>query len=79
MRFGGWFYGVKRHFQQYFSYIVAVGFIDGGNRSGRRKPPTCWSNKLIIVRDVDIYYSSTVKGKIVKIDRFRTFINLKAV
>jgi hypothetical protein len=22
--------GVKRHFQQYFSYIVAVSFIDGG-------------------------------------------------
>jgi hypothetical protein len=25
-------------FQQYFSYIVAVSFIGGGNR---RKPPTC--------------------------------------
>ena len=24
-------YGVKRHFQQYFSYIVAVSFISGGN------------------------------------------------
>ena len=32
---------VKRHFQQYFSYIVAVSFIDGGNRKTRRKPPTC--------------------------------------
>jgi len=31
-------YGVESHFQQYFSYIVAVGFIDGGNW---RKPPTC--------------------------------------
>jgi hypothetical protein len=30
-----------RHFQQYFSYIVAVTFIGGGNRSTRRKPPTC--------------------------------------
>ena len=28
-------YGVKRHFQQYFSYIVEVSFIDGGNRSTR--------------------------------------------
>jgi len=28
-------------FQQYFSYIVAVSFIGGGNRSTRRKPPTC--------------------------------------
>ena len=33
-------YGVKRHFQQYFSYIVAVGFIGGGNRSTQRKRPT---------------------------------------
>ena len=33
-------YGVYRHFQQYFSYIVAVSFIDEGNRSTRRKPPT---------------------------------------
>jgi len=31
---------VQRNFQQYFSYIVAVSFI-GGNRSTRRKPPTC--------------------------------------
>ena len=29
------------HFQQYFSYIVAVRFIDGGNQSTQRKPPTC--------------------------------------
>jgi ABC-type spermidine/putrescine transport system permease subunit II len=34
-------YGVSRHFQQYFSYIVTVSFIGGGNRSTRRKPPTC--------------------------------------
>jgi hypothetical protein len=32
--------GVLRHFQQYFSYIVVVSFIGGGNRSIRRKPPT---------------------------------------
>jgi hypothetical protein len=25
-------YGVLRHFQQYFSYIVNVSFIGGGNR-----------------------------------------------
>jgi len=31
-------YGVKHHFQQYFSYIEVVGFIGGGNR---RKTPTC--------------------------------------
>jgi len=25
----------------YFSYIVAISFIEGGNRSTRRKPSTC--------------------------------------
>ena len=35
-----WAYGVWRHFQQYFSYIVAVSFISGGNQSARRKPLT---------------------------------------
>jgi len=34
-------YGVLHHFQQYFSYIVTVSFIGGGNRTTRRKPPTC--------------------------------------
>jgi len=34
-------YGVSRHFQQYFSYIVAVSFIGGGNRSPPRKPLAC--------------------------------------
>jgi len=29
------------HFQQYFSYIVAVRFIGGGNRSTWKKTPTC--------------------------------------
>jgi len=37
----GFAYGVLRHFQQYFSYIVAFSFISGENRSTRRKPPTC--------------------------------------
>ena len=27
--------------QQYFSYIVAVSFIGGGNQSTQRKPQTC--------------------------------------
>ena len=35
------FDGVQRHFQQYFSYIAAVSFIGGGNRSTQRKPLTC--------------------------------------
>ena len=33
-------YGDSRHFQKYFSYIVVVSFIVGGNRSTKRKPPT---------------------------------------
>jgi len=37
----GLVYGVYRHFQQYFSYIMAVIFIGGGHRSNREKPPTC--------------------------------------
>jgi hypothetical protein len=37
----GYDYGVSRHSQQYFSYIVVVSFIVGGDRSTRRKPPTC--------------------------------------
>jgi len=28
-------------FQQYFSYIVVVSFIGGGNQSTRRKPLIC--------------------------------------
>jgi hypothetical protein len=32
---------VLHHFQHYFSYIVALSFIGGGNRRTWRKPPTC--------------------------------------
>jgi hypothetical protein len=35
------FDAVYRHFQQYFSYFVAVSFIGGGNWSIRRKPSAC--------------------------------------
>ena len=34
-------YGVKCHFQQCFSYIMAVSFIGGGNRRTRRKSLIC--------------------------------------
>jgi hypothetical protein len=33
----GYGFGALRHFQQYFSYIVAVSFIGGGNLSTWRK------------------------------------------
>jgi hypothetical protein len=35
----GWYNGAQRHFQQYFSDIVAVSFIGRGNQSIHRKPP----------------------------------------
>ena len=34
-------YGAYQHFQQYYSYIVAVSFICEGNISTLRKPPIC--------------------------------------
>ena len=44
---GGWVgYGVKRHFQQHFSYIAGVSFISGRNR---RKPPTCLKSLTIFI------------------------------
>jgi hypothetical protein len=33
-------FGVYRHFQQYFSYIMATRFNGGGSRITRREPPT---------------------------------------
>jgi hypothetical protein len=33
-------FGVERHFQQYFSYIMATSFSGGRSRSIRREPPT---------------------------------------
>jgi len=54
-------YGVWPHFQQYFSYIVAVSFICGGNRSTWRKPPTCHkSNKLYHIMFIE--YTSPWTG-----------------
>jgi hypothetical protein len=35
-----WGYGIKRHFQQYFSHIVAVSSIVGKKESTLRKRPT---------------------------------------
>ena len=38
---GGVGYGVKHHFKQHFSYIVAVSFIGEGNWSTQKKTLTC--------------------------------------
>jgi len=40
-------YGIQRHFQQHFSYIVAVAFIGGGNWSTLRIPPTCRKSDIL--------------------------------
>jgi hypothetical protein len=43
--------GYTEHFQQYFSYIVAVRYIDGGNGSTRRKPlPAAVTDKLYKIK-----------------------------
>jgi hypothetical protein len=33
-------YVIKRHFQQYFSYIMVTSFSGGGSRGTQREPPT---------------------------------------
>ena len=45
-------YGVLRHFQQYFSYIVVFSFIGEGNRMTRRKPPTSSESLTIVSQHV---------------------------
>ena len=49
-------YGVQRHFQQYFSYIVVVSFIGGGNR---RKPPTCLKTLTNFITECCIEFTSS--------------------
>jgi hypothetical protein len=39
-------FGVSRHFQQYFSYIMATSFSGGRSWSTRREPPTM--NKQLV-------------------------------
>ena len=40
-------YSILRHFQQYFSYIVEVSFIGGGNRGiGESHQPAAITDKL---------------------------------
>ena len=41
---GLWGYGVHRHLQHYFSYIVAVSFIGGENRITRENHRPVASN-----------------------------------
>ena len=50
----GWFYG---YVQQYLSFIVVVDFIDGGNRSTRRKPPTVRHRQTLSHNVVHLFMS----------------------
>ena len=50
-------YGVKHHFQQYFSYIMAVSFISGGNR--------CTPKKILENNSDPLLYTSTMYNGIV--------------
>jgi hypothetical protein len=45
----GWFNGVQRNFQQYFSYIVEASFIGGVNRSTQRKPQTSRKSHKVVL------------------------------
>jgi len=42
-------HGVLRHILQYFSYIVVVSFIGGGNRITWRKPQLSFEKTIIYV------------------------------
>jgi hypothetical protein len=45
-----------------FSYIMAVSFIGGGNRSTRRKPPTCRKSLTNFITYSCIEYISSWTG-----------------
>jgi len=47
------------HFQQYFSYVLAVSVIGGGNRSTQRKPQTCRKSLTNIITVTHNVVSST--------------------
>jgi hypothetical protein len=54
--------GVYRHVQQYFSYIVEVSLIGGGNRSIRRKPQTCAIYWLTTLSHTDVSSTPRLSG-----------------
>ena len=42
-------FGVKHHFQQYFSYIIVTSFSGGRSHSIRREPPTMGKQLLSFI------------------------------
>ena len=49
------FDGVECHFQQYFSYIVAVSFTGGGNRRTRRNHRPVASHRQALSHNVVVH------------------------
>ena len=41
-------YGIQSHFQQYFSYIVAVSFIGGENHRSAASHGQTWSHNVVM-------------------------------
>jgi hypothetical protein len=58
----GLVYGVYRHFQQDFRYIVVVSFIGAGNRSTRRKQQACRKSLTKFITYCCIEYTSPRTG-----------------
>ena len=56
-------YGVQCHFQQYYSYIVVVSFIGGGNQSTRRKPSICCLSQYISLMNINIFSTQIIDLK----------------
>jgi hypothetical protein len=62
-------YGVQLHLQQYFSYIVTVSFIGGGNEiPGENHWPTTsclptWSHNVVSL-DYEVFYCYVYSNKI---------------
>ena len=46
----------------YFSYMMAVNFIEGGNRSTRKNPPTCQKSLTNFITYCSIEYTSPWRG-----------------
>ena len=66
--FIGLVYGDSHHSQQYFSYIVAVSFIGGGNRSTRRKPLT--SRRSLTNFITKVVNSNSVRDEVFSIQHY---------
>jgi hypothetical protein len=50
-------FGVERHFQQYFIYIMATSFSGGRSRSIGREPPTMGKQLVNFISEVHPFYN----------------------